>query len=416
MPARTIAIAGAGPAGLSAALFLHRDGHRVTIFERFDVPRPLGSGLMLQPTGLAVLAELGLVQKILALGCRIDRLFGRVTPSQRVILDVRYRYLRPDFFGLAVHRAALFTPLFEAVRQDGITIETSRNIARITTAADGRITLVFDDGSRAGLFDFVVDALGTRTPLATAFDGQTRRELAYGALWASLAWPEGIFDPHALEQRYLRANTMIGVLPIGRRSEGGPEETAFFWSIKPSDYDAWRAAGLGAWKTQVSRLWPETAPLLDAITDAEQMTLARYSHHTLAHPVAGRLVAIGDSAHAASPQLGQGANMAMLDARALALALRGNGDIANGLARYAALRRRHIRFYQFMSAIFTPFYQSDSRLLPPLRDWFVAPATRLPIVRRFVAGTVAGTIFDPRRQLGLGGRAVTAKGNRTTRA
>ncbi len=361
---------------------------------------------MLQPTGLAVLAELGLAQRILALGCRIDRLFGRVTPSQRVILDVRYRNLHPDLYGVAVRRAALFAPLFEAVQQNGIVIETSRNITGIDTAADGRTTLVFDGDRRAGPFDLVVDALGTRSPLAAAFGGQPRRELAYGALWASLPWPAGIFDPHALEQRYLRASTMIGVLPIGRRSEDGPEETAFFWSIKPSGYDAWRAAGLGAWKMQVSRLWPETAPLLDAITDAEQMTLARYSHHTLAHPVAGRLVAIGDSAHAASPQLGQGANMAMLDARALAIALRETRDVAAGLARYAALRRWHVRFYQYMSAIFTPFYQSDSRVLPPLRDWFVAPATRLPVLRRFVAGTVAGTILDPRPQLGLGVRPI----------
>lgn len=44
-----IAIAGAGPAGLAAALYLKRAGHRVTIFERFDEPKPVGSGLILQP-------------------------------------------------------------------------------------------------------------------------------------------------------------------------------------------------------------------------------------------------------------------------------------------------------------------------------------------------------------------------------
>ena len=49
-----IAIAGCGPCGLAAALLLHRAGHEVTLFERFDTPRPIGSGLMIQPTGMAV--------------------------------------------------------------------------------------------------------------------------------------------------------------------------------------------------------------------------------------------------------------------------------------------------------------------------------------------------------------------------
>ena len=72
-----IAIAGAGPAGLAAALYLKRAGHRVTIFERFDKPAPVGSGLILQPTGLTVLDDLGLLAEIRALGSRIDRLLRR---------------------------------------------------------------------------------------------------------------------------------------------------------------------------------------------------------------------------------------------------------------------------------------------------------------------------------------------------
>ncbi|RWF75469.1 MAG: FAD-dependent oxidoreductase [Mesorhizobium sp.] len=58
-----IAIAGAGPAGLAAALYLKRAGHQVTIFERFGAPKPVGSGLILQPT-VTVLADLGLQRSI----------------------------------------------------------------------------------------------------------------------------------------------------------------------------------------------------------------------------------------------------------------------------------------------------------------------------------------------------------------
>lgn len=217
-------------------------------------------------------------------------------------------------------------------------------------------------------------------------------------MWATLPWPG---DANALEQRYRRADVMVGVLPISRRVAGEPEQTALFWSLKPAEYALWRRDGLDPWKARVHALWPETAPLLDRIADADQLTLARYAHHTLARPRAGRVVAIGDSAHAASPQFSQGANMALLDARALALALRRTRDVDAAINHYLTLRRRHVRFYQALSAAFTPFYQSDSRLLPPLRDWIVAPATRLPLARSLVAAMVAGVVPDPRRKLEL---------------
>ena len=393
MAALSIAIAGAGPAGLSAALLLHRDGHRVTLFEQFEAPKPIGSGLILQPTGLAVLQELGLSERILSLGSRLDRLFGRVLPSGRVVLDVRYRTLRGGRHGLGVHRAALFNVLFDAVVAAGISIETSRRASGIDRAADGRPILAGDRDWRAGPFDLVIDALGVRSPLWPLFGGKERRDLRYGALWASVPWPEGGFDRHALEQRYRMASTMIGVLPIGRRREDQGEEAAVFWSLRVDDYEAWRAAGLEAWKTQVRGLWPETAPLLDAIRDADDMTPARYGHQMLARPYAEKLVAIGDAFHAASPQLGQGANMAMLDARALQLALRSAGEVQEALRIYAADRRRQMIYYQALSRGFTPFYQSDSRFLPPLRDYLVAPATRLPLARWLVAASVAGLVL-----------------------
>ncbi len=392
----SIGIAGAGPAGLSAALFLSRQGHRVTIFEQFEAPRPLGSGLILQPTGLGVLAELGLAERMLSLGSRLDRLFGRVLPSERIVLDVRYRRLGGNRFGLGVHRAALFDVLLQAVQAARIPIETGRRIESVERGAGGRPILVGANGWKSGPFDLVVDALGVRSPLWPLFGGRLRRDLRYGALWASVPWPAAAgFDAHALEQRYVRADTMIGVLPIGRRSKGATAEAAFFWSIRLEDYAAWQSRGLAAWKERVLGLWPRTAPLLEAIRDADDMTLARYGHHMLARPCAERLVAVGDAFHAASPQLGQGANMALLDVRALARALSTESDLGEALGTYAAERRRQMAYYQALSRGFTPFYQSDSRLLPPLREFVVAPATRLPLVRSFVAASVAGLILAP---------------------
>jgi salicylate hydroxylase len=395
MGALSIAIAGAGPAGLSAALLLHGDGHRVTLFEQFDAPKPIGSGLIIQPTGLAVLQDLGLSDRLMALGSRLDRLYGRALPSGRVVLDVRYRVLAGDRHGLGVHRAALFNVLFDAVVAAGIPIETSRRIGNVDRVTDGRPVLVGERGWRAGPFDLAIDALGVRSPLWPLFGGRERRDLRYGALWSSVPWPATGFDRHALEQRYMKASTMIGVLPIGRRHEDRDEEAAFFWSLRTGDYEVWRSAGLDAWKERVTKLWSDTAPLLETIRDVGDMTPARYCHHMLPRPYAERLVAIGDAFHAASPQLGQGANMAMLDAKALQLALRSTSDLQSALRAYATARRRQMVYYQALSWGFTPFYQSDSRVLPPLRDYVIAPATRLPLLRWLVTASVAGLVLAP---------------------
>jgi 2-polyprenyl-6-methoxyphenol hydroxylase-like FAD-dependent oxidoreductase len=76
------------------------------------------------------------------------------------------------------------------------------------------------------------------------------------------------------------------------------------------------------------------------------MTLARYGHHMLARPFGERMVAIGDAFHAASPQLGQGANMALLDAQVLAHALSSMSDLQSALVLYGRRRRRQMVYYQ----------------------------------------------------------------------
>jgi 2-polyprenyl-6-methoxyphenol hydroxylase-like FAD-dependent oxidoreductase len=228
-----------------------------------------------------------------------------------------------------------------------------------------------------------------------------RRELAFGALWATLPWPGEPFAGDRLEQRYRSASVMAGVLPIGRRHGEDAELATFFWSLKPAAYETWRHRGLDAWKQEVTALWPAAEALLSGIDAPEQLTLARYGHHTLARPVAERLAVIGDAAHSTSPQLGQGANMGLLDAWALVRSLEQEADLAAGLAAYARARRGHVRLYQAFSSVFTPFYQSDSRLLPAVRDLMLAPAVSLPFAPRLLALMVAGLLSDPLPRLGL---------------
>ncbi|GGB41085.1 glutamate synthase [Sphingomonas metalli] len=394
-----IAIAGCGPAGLAAALLLHRDGHRVTLFDRFEAPRPVGSGLMIQPTGLAVLGQLGLAEALLDHGARIARLHGEAGSSGRVVLAVRYAALgKRAGFGVGVHRATLFALLHGAVTGERIAIETGCAVTGSALLGNGRRRLLLDGGRSEGPFDLVVDALGTRTPLAPPCG----RALAYGALWGTLDWPaDGGFDPAALEQRYRRASVMVGVLPIGRPPGEERAQAAFFWSLRADRLEAWKAAGLAAWKAEVRTLWPATEPLLDQIESPDQLTFARYAHRTLPQPAEPGLIHLGDAWHSASPQLGQGANMALLDAYALALALRKAADVPAALAGTIARRRGHVRLYQALTALFTPVYQSDSRALPFLRDRLVGPLSKLWPATLIQAAMVSGTIGHPLRRLGL---------------
>jgi 2-polyprenyl-6-methoxyphenol hydroxylase-like FAD-dependent oxidoreductase len=102
-----IAIVGSGTAGLAAAIFLTRNGQDVSVFERFDEPRPLGAGILLQPTGLACLACLDLDEQALSCGAPVFNLYGEDVNGS-TIFDISYRDLNPQLFGLGIHRGALF--------------------------------------------------------------------------------------------------------------------------------------------------------------------------------------------------------------------------------------------------------------------------------------------------------------------
>ncbi len=104
--------------------------------------------------------------------------------------------------------------------------------------------------------------------------------------------------------------------------------------------------------------------------------------------------------------------MALLDAWALAKALREAESLPAALAAFVAMRRSHVRRYQRMSAWFTPVYQSDSRVLPWLRDWLAGPLSRAWPVTRIQAAMVAGTIGAPLRRWAFGRRVFERRDQR----
>ena len=93
--------------------------------------------------------------------------------------------------------------------------------------------------------------------------------------------------------------------------------------------------------------------------------------------------------------------MALLDAAALAHALSSAGSLEEGLAAYAAARRNHVRLFQMLSYVFTPFYQSDSEAIAWLRDRLVATVAKIPPAPQILAAIVSGTLADPFARVGL---------------
>jgi 2-polyprenyl-6-methoxyphenol hydroxylase-like FAD-dependent oxidoreductase len=153
-------------------------------------------------------------------------------------------------------------------------------------------------------------------------------------------------------------------------------------------------AGLQAWKDTALALNPACAELLAHITHMEQLTWARYHdvvmprYHTPGQ--ADCTVVIGDAAHATSPQLGQGTNLALLDPVALAQCLSSAKDMPSALAAYTQVRRGHLHFYSQASRMLTPLFQSDLTLLPWLRDVFLATSAGWPVLKGVNLQTLVG--------------------------
>jgi salicylate hydroxylase len=338
-----IAIVGAGPAGLTAALALRRLGLEVTVFEQAKDFRRIGGGIVLHDNGQRVLDALGLLE-----GFRPHLQPCPVIAAERgdgrVLGAVEFGRFSPPLRHLpaVVLRHQLQEHLLGATRAAGVEVRFGHRVVAASAAGDAAV-LRFADGAseRAGVV-LACDGAGSATRSSLRLPTRRRRpRRAYLRGVADLGW----LQP-TIRERWYPDGRIFGTAPL-------PDARTYFWCTAPARWPQPLDGGLDDWIASWAGHDAQPPAILAAVQDWRRVN---YDEPVEVHarrwsrtPV----FLVGDAAHAMTPYLGQGANSALVDAlvlsRLLARELHGHGDLAAVGRRYQAVRSRFTRMLQISS-------------------------------------------------------------------
>lgn len=397
------AIIGAGTAGLASAILLARAGHHVTLFEQVETLSPVGAGLLLQPAGLAVFEHLGVLEHALQFGARVTGLEGQLA-DKRLLVNSHYHQAGNNLYGLGIHRATLCHVLTQKLAEysSHVTWRMSHSIESIQESTHAvRLLGTHQQQKFDQHFDAVLIANGARSQLRPKAWVQVDQAYPWGAAWSIVPECPNL-NPEILHQFYDRSQIMMGVLPTGAIPSAPQQRlSSVFWSLPTSQLDAFLKdkSAKQQWLQQVGDRWPEVGDWLKQLLTNEQnqpqWLSAQYRDVVMSQFGQGRIGVIGDAAHAMSPQLGQGANMALLDAWAFSQSLQAatphqQTDWPMLWQHYHQHRRSSTRFYQFLSRLLTPLYQSDHWWAGGIRDLTFPWLYQIPYFRKEMAITISG--------------------------
>ncbi len=384
-----IAISGCGITGAAAAFFLSKAGHDVTIFEQARKCGPVGAGIMLQPSGQFVMERMGLLDEIASTSQRLDGMTAMRSCGKRLV-QLRYNVLGNDLCAYGVHRGRLFQLLFEACQEVGTKVVNGARVIDYqrldSTNNDSRIRLVTkkdEIGVSHGEFDFLICADGSRSHLREMSPLKSKvLEYDFAALWMT---GKSDFQPNELYQLVKGTTNLVGLLPIGMG------ECSYFWGLPANQYKALRNSDFESWREQAVKLCPESESILNAEDGFERFTFSGYRHVTMKSYVGNRIVFMGDAAHATSPHLGQGVNLGLEDAECFSNCLNEVGDFERASKKYNRLRKRKLRYYQQLTRMLTPFFQSHGRVKGNARNLALPWLPVIPYVRTQMLKTLCGT-------------------------
>ena len=325
-----------------------------------------------------MLKSIGLLDAVVANGERIDELVAH-THRGRPLSRLRFADFPGGHCAYGIHRGDLFGALHGSLDQDGVHLRMNETIARVDR--DGR-TLLDTAGRAAGEFDLIIAADGSRSRLRQS-SGATVFVHEYGpaALWAVGRDPS---IRGQLVQRARHTHQLCGLLPMG----GG--RCSFFWGINAADWPTLRCQPFEDWRRHVLALAPAAGPVLSGFTRFEDLTFSSYRAVWMPRVVRGRTAFLGDAAHASSPLLGHGINLAMVDARDLANAVATSDSIAQVLDRYNARQWWRNAWYSILSATLNPTFQGRSTCIGVARDFALPRMQRIPPLRSIMLRTLTG--------------------------
>ncbi|GAA5023377.1 FAD-dependent monooxygenase [Actinopolymorpha pittospori] len=348
MARRRAVVVGAGVGGLAAAGALVRDGWSVTLLEHGAEVRATGSALALWPNALRALEALDpnlgvhlrardAMRGMVGLRTSDGRWLTRVTAGSESAGAGSGGGLTAS--PLMVTRAALHEALRALVPAESL------RVGRTVTAVDQRgveavVHAHGDAGPEEYPADLVVAADGVRSALRPAVDPRPAVRSAGYVTWRGLISPDLAPALESGSETWGRGQR-FGFLQLG---SGG-----IYWyatlahadpRYRPEEFDAARRRDrlvelFASWHDPVGRVLAATPPERIIRNDVELLWPLPRTF------VAGRLALLGDAAHAMTPDLGQGACLALEDAVELATVLRAAAvaDVPAGLPRYDRLRR-----------------------------------------------------------------------------
>ncbi|NAZ82350.1 NAD(P)-binding protein [Kineococcus sp. R8] len=313
MPAVSSALViGGGVAGAATAVLLARAGVTVDLAEQRPGPPDVGSGITLQGNALRVLRDLGVWTEVAATGFPFDSL-GIRAPDPAGTLLVEMPDVRtggPDLPGtMGMSRPELARILLARAAEVGARIRFDTTVQAIDADADG-VDVVFADSS-TGRYDVVVGADGIRS---------TTRALV-GIPFETRPTGMGIWRVHARRPpEIVRTDLVYG----GRCYIAGycptSEDTLYAYLVEDhQDRSGLDQAGqIAVFRDLASSYHGPWDALRDEITEDTPINYTRFESHFVEGAWnRGRVVVIGDAAHACPPTIAQGAAQALEDAAVL---------------------------------------------------------------------------------------------------